>query len=248
MTKLELPQGCVSKRGVANLAGYGIVFPSPDGLIAVAGTGQMQIVTRQLFAREEWQAIVPTTLISTAHDDRYFGFYESGGQKVGLMIEAVEGGQGKVSLAFHATAVYADPLTDRLFLVLDENDPPVISGSNNQVVPDGATIWAFDSYEGGSPIGLTPFLPTSWLTKLYQFPLPIELQYAQLKSLAYGNQTLIFYAGGVSYYSKEVTSMREFRLPHVEVARTYQVQIVGDGSSEDVATQLEVAEDPLEFA
>lgn len=248
MTKLELPQGCVSKRGVASLAGYGIIFPSPDGLVSVAGTGQMQLVTRQLFAREEWQALVPATLNATAHDDRYFGFYEAGGDKKGLMIEAVEGGQGKVTLAFHATAVYADPLTDRLFLVLDENDPPVISGSNNQVVPDGATIWAFDAYEGGSPTGLTPFLPVSWLGKIYQLPHPIELEYAQLKSLAYGNQTLVFYADGASYYTKEITGVREFRLPRVEAATTYQVQIVGDGSSQDVATQLEVAEDPLELA
>jgi hypothetical protein len=41
--------------------------------------------------------------------------------------------------------------------------------------------------------------------------------------------------------------VREFRLPRIEASTVYQFQIIGDGSAEDVASQVEVAEDPLEL-
>jgi hypothetical protein len=75
MTKLEVPQACVSKRSFAYLTGIGVVFASPDGLIAVAGTGQVRNLTETIFDRHQWQDIDPTTIIGVSHDDVYHFFH-----------------------------------------------------------------------------------------------------------------------------------------------------------------------------
>ena len=72
MTKLEVPQACVAKLSLAYLTGIGVVFASPDGLIAVAGTGQVQNLTSGIYTREQWQALQPESIIAAAHDDTYF--------------------------------------------------------------------------------------------------------------------------------------------------------------------------------
>jgi hypothetical protein len=71
MTKLEVPQACVAKRSFAYLTNIGVVFASPDGLIAVAGTGQVRNLTETVFSRRQWQALEPTTILGVAHDDVY---------------------------------------------------------------------------------------------------------------------------------------------------------------------------------
>jgi hypothetical protein len=75
MSKLEVPQACVSKRSFAYLVGIGVVFASPDGLIAVAGTGQVRNLTETVFTRHQWQALMPETILGIAHDDVYHFWY-----------------------------------------------------------------------------------------------------------------------------------------------------------------------------
>ena len=58
MAKLEKPQGCASKRSVATVEGLGVVYASPDGLTAVS-RGRVEVITRGLFSRREWQALGP---------------------------------------------------------------------------------------------------------------------------------------------------------------------------------------------
>jgi len=75
MTKLEVPQACVAKRSLAYLTGIGVVFASPDGLIAVAGNGNVRNLTSGIFTRKQWQALKPETITAVAHDDVYHFFY-----------------------------------------------------------------------------------------------------------------------------------------------------------------------------
>jgi hypothetical protein len=71
MTKLEVPQACVSKRSLAYLTAIGVVFASPDGLIAITGNGQVRNLTETIFTRKQWQALRPATILGIAHDDVY---------------------------------------------------------------------------------------------------------------------------------------------------------------------------------
>ncbi len=75
MAKFEVPQACVSKRSFAYLTGIGVVFASPDGLIAVSGVGQVRNLTETIFTREQWQALEPESIIAVAHDDVYHFYY-----------------------------------------------------------------------------------------------------------------------------------------------------------------------------
>jgi hypothetical protein len=77
MTKLEVPQACVAKRSLAYLTGFGVVFASPDGLIAIAGNGNVQNLTSGVFTRKQWQALVPESILGVAHDDVYHFFYDT---------------------------------------------------------------------------------------------------------------------------------------------------------------------------
>lgn len=245
MTKLELPQACVSKRGCVYLRGWGWCYPSPDGLVAVAGTGQARIITEQLFSRRDWQAINPSTLIAREHDDRLFAFYvKEDGTKEGMMIEAKEQGFGKVTLAFHATAMHVDPVTDKLYLVLDANNPPTTHGTpgTNQVNPDGATIYAWDSYEGGSP-SLTPLLPYYWKGMLHQLPRETSLRVAAIYALDFDDLTFVFIADGLTRHTEQVADASEFLLPPLDALA---VEFALSGTSR--VTSLDVAEDVDELA
>lgn len=245
MTKLELPQACVSKRGCVYLRGWGWCYPSPDGMVAVAGTGQARIITEQLFSRRDWQEINPSTLIAREHDDRLFAFYvKEDGTKAGMMIEAKEQGFGKVTLAFHATAMHVDPVMDKLYLVLDANNPPTTHGTpgTNQVNPDGLTIYAWDSYEGGSP-SLTPLLPYYWRGMLHQLPRETSLRVAAIDALDFDDLTFVFIADGQTIHTEQVTDAREFLLPAFD---PLSVEFALSGTSR--VTALDVAEDVDELA
>jgi hypothetical protein len=75
MAKIELPYGCVSKRSIAHLKGFGIIYASSNGLAAINGTG-VNLLSDPYFTREQWQALFPATIYGFTHDDRYFFFFD----------------------------------------------------------------------------------------------------------------------------------------------------------------------------
>jgi len=191
MSKLEVPQACVSKRSIAYLTGIGVVFASPDGLIAVAGTGQIRNLTETVFTREQWQALAPETIIGVAHDDIYHLFYENS-TPGGFALDMKQSGFGLVPLAYHAIASHADPVTDNLYLVLDSDDEPT---DNLLPLPStapggstlaGTTIVQFDGQEGAKMV-------YRWRSKLYLLPHPTSFFMAQVKAYAYTNTVIRFY-------------------------------------------------------
>lgn len=243
MNKLEVPQGCISYRSVGYLKGVGVIYASADGLIAVAGTGQVSVLTEGLYTRKEWQAIDPATIIGCIQDDQYFGFFEVDGEKRGLMIQAKADGYGVVTLGFHATAAFSDTIEDALYLVLDANLVPSITGTTpgGQVNPDGGDIYEFDGYEGGSPT-LSPMLPYLWTSKKFLQPYPNCYRYAAVRAVDYDDVWLILWTEGGSYYSLQVTGPDAFVLPDI-IGNWFEISIVGTSEVENV----QVADDVEEF-
>ncbi len=234
MAKLEEPQGCVSKRSVSYLRGFGVVYASPDGLMAIAGPGKPANITEGIFTREEWQALNPSSIIGTFHDDRYWAFYDTGESKGGFVIDVRQSGFGKISLTFHATAVYTDPLTDTLYLVLDENDEPSdpLGVAPVDVPSPGNIVYAFDTDTENK-------LTYSYSTKLWEMTSPTNFQIAQVKARDYENVVARFLVDGVDVYGKRVTSNKPFVLPAITAESTFQMKLIG---TSDV-TQIEAAED-----
>lgn len=244
MNNTEVPQGNVSKRSMAYLKGIGVVYASPDGLVGVAGTGQVSLLTAGLYTRKEWQELNPSSIIGAAHDNRYFGFYTKlDGTKGGFMLEAGADGFGVVELAFHASAVFADSSNDKLYLVLDQNQVPEVGsgGAGLQPTGDGTTIYAFDQYEGGSPT-YTAQLPFRWRSKKYLQPWNNTYRRACVRAEDYSDVWFLLYANGALAHTEQVTSAEAFVLPDTPADAYLEFEIIGTSSVESVELAHDVEE------
>ena len=124
MSKFEVPQAGSSKRSIAYLTNIGVVGAGPDGLMAVAGIGQVRNLTDTVFTRDQWQALGPESMLGVAHNDIYFLFWEAGSSQGCYAIDMKPTGFGVVDMAFHATAAYVDPIEDKMYLALDTDNEP----------------------------------------------------------------------------------------------------------------------------
>jgi hypothetical protein len=239
MSKLEVPQACVAQRSLAYLTGIGVVFASPDGLIAVAGTGQVRNLTSGVFTRDQWQALAPETIRALAHDDVYWMFYEAEGEGAALALDMKADGFGLAPLSFHATAAHADPLTDKLFLVLDEvNEPsdaylPLPSTAPD---PDGATIYEFNAEAGDGHIVYR------WRGKLHLLPLPTAFQVCQVKAADFDNLVLRLYADGAMFFNRVISDGNPFTLPMAEGYDTVEIEFIGTSRVRTVQLSEDVME------
>lgn len=241
MTKLEVPQACVSKRSLAYLTGIGVVFASPDGLIAVAGNGIVRNLTKNTFTRRQWQALRPTSILGVAHDDSYFFWYETAvsGERGGYVLDAGQDGFGLVPLSFHATAAHADPLTDALYLVLDDSDEPdsvYLPTSSTQPTPTGTQIHMFDSPTGSGAMRY------QWRGKLHLLPRPTTFMVAKVEAQDYTNLVMKLYADGVAFYEDSPVNDEPFTLPAVDTYREFEIELIGTSRVRQVQVAEQVEE------
>lgn len=177
MSKLEYPQACVSKLSLTYLIDMGVAFASPDGVFAVAGNGRGEIITREVFTREQWQALNPASMWAISHDDIYFMFFTRlDGSKGGYAIDMKGSGFGIVQLSFYARCGHVDPLTDTLYLVLESYTGAggVPSEDTFTVAAGGVTIYAFNANPSTK-------MPYRWRGKLYELPSPAHLPFAKIE-------------------------------------------------------------------
>lgn len=107
MVRLDEEQACISSRSVVQFGG-GVVYASPDGLMSVTQSGVTNL-TDKLYDRKAWQALSPSALFGVKHDNRYYGFFASGG--------FVMDTSGNFTLhTINATAAYVDPVLDQLYV------------------------------------------------------------------------------------------------------------------------------------
>ena len=116
--RLDGFQPCSSKRSIAVLSG-GVVYASPDGLVAVSEAG-LTVITEQLLTRDQWQAYNPASMMTVVHDDRAFIFFDNGVKKGSLILDKGPDGLSLIETTIHATAAYVDERRDELFLVVEQ--------------------------------------------------------------------------------------------------------------------------------
>lgn len=146
MEQLDIPQAGVSRRGILAVDG-GVIYVSPDGLVHVRGrTGE--VVTRDLFRREDWQALNPASMHTAQHEGRLFAFYDNeslGGTPGGLLFDFFGENQSVIRINQYFNATYTDLRRDALFLCGDEETlvgaPPVLLASiaTSQVAQQGGS-------------------------------------------------------------------------------------------------------------
>jgi hypothetical protein len=201
LVKLENPQACASKRSLAAVDG-GVIYASPDGLILVSVSGQVQNLTAQLFSRDEWQALVPSSIDGYFHDGRYFGFYNNGTTQGGFIFDPAQGTGAFTFIDTYATAGYADLLQDTLYLKV---------GSN--IVKWGA---------GGSGQSYT------WKSAVFEMTAPTNPACAQVVAKSYP-VTFKLYADGALKHTQTVTNNDPFWLPSGYRARFLEIELSGVG-------------------
>lgn len=160
--------------------------------------------------------------------------------KGGYMLDMKADGFGIVPLAFHATATHADPLTDNLYLVLDENDEPstvYLPLPSTAPAPNGLTIYTFNAVDGDG------HMVYQWKGKLNLLRNPVAFSYCQVRAEDFANVVLRLYADGVPFFEEVITSQEPFALPLVDDYNSCEVELIG--TSRIYTAQL--AEDIGEF-
>jgi hypothetical protein len=152
-TKLPLAQPCASKRSIASDQ-YGVLYASPNGLVSI-GAGSQDVITTPLYTRDEWQELIPSSMLGVIYNNLYICFHNSPNG-----IEAIVIARGDIPplsfLSFDARAVYIERTTGNIY---------ALSQFDNYV-------YQIDS----DPINNTIY---EWKSK--KFVMPSPLTYAVLK-------------------------------------------------------------------
>ncbi len=159
--------------------------------------------------------------------------------KAGYALDMKPDGFGLISLGYHASAAYAPPLTDTLQLVLDELDEPVIEYlplPSTAPVPDGVTIYTFDSPDGDGN------MVYRWRGKLNLLPDPHAFIYCQVRAESYENLVLRLYGDGVPFLTRTLTSQEVFALPLDNAYTTFEIELVGTSTVRTVQMGDDVGE------
>lgn len=112
--KVDSNQACASRRSIASVQG-GVLYASPDGLCLADGAG-VRLVTQGVFAREDWQALSPNSMLGIEHDGIYHLFYKGSGGGC-LTFDYVTRKLGRIDAMSGVTAAYVDRTADALYVV-----------------------------------------------------------------------------------------------------------------------------------
>jgi hypothetical protein len=207
---LEMQQACVAARSVVSM-GTGVAWASEDGLCWFGQDGA-RILTNGIMLREDWQAIVPSSVIGRMYEGLYLGSYDDGSGRKGFLIDPNGGGMYFLDTGYEA--MYFDSLKDQLY---------VLTGTNVGKWDTGTSM----TYRARSK----PFRQGS----------PINYAAAQVNANAYP-VTFRLYADGSLKHTQTVADRNPFRLPSGYRAFEYQIEIEGTNPVQDVAIATSIEE------
>ena len=192
-TKLPVEQSCVAKRSIAYADKF-VVYASPDGLVSIAG-GQVSVITSKFYTRDQWQALTPANLIGAVHDQRYVGFFTTGG----IIFDFKEPNSTLSTTDESATGLYSDLEDDALYMIQTSN----------------ITSWR---------AGATYLLAT-WKSKEFQNVQDAIFDSALVIADSYASVTFKIFASGVQVWSYAVTSDAGFRVPTLDRDTRWSIQL-----------------------
>ena len=207
---LEIQQGCVAARSVVSM-GSGVAWASEDGLCWY-GQGGARVITNGIMLREDWQALVPSSIIGKMYEGLYLGSYNDGSGRKGFIIDPSGGGIYFLDVGY--SAMYFDSLKDQLY---------VLSGANIGKWDTGSSL----TYRSRSK----PFRQGS----------PINFAAAVVVANAYP-VTFRLYADGALKHTQTVADRNPFRLPSGYRAFEYQIELEGTNPVQDAAIATSVEE------
>lgn len=212
MQKMEAQHSCVSKRSIV-CAGDCVLYASPDGLVAVGSDG-VDLITRELFTRDDWQNFKPASISAYYYEGRYVAFYNNGTTQGGFIIDPKE--RQFYDLSVYATAGYNDLINDALFLMVDSN-----------VV----------KWEGSGAAMLY-----TWKSKKFLLPRYVNFSCAQVQANTYNNLLVRIYADGALKHVQAVLDNSPFRLPSGYLSKSWEFEIVSTDPVIEMHVATSIAE------
>jgi hypothetical protein len=239
MSKFEVPYACMSKLSFAYLTGIGVVFSGTDGLMAVAGIGQVRNLTDAVFTDTQWKALDPTSMRGVAHNDIYFLFWDNGATQGCYAIDMKATGFGVVPMSFHASAAYVDPVGDVMFLVLDSisepDDPSLPLPPTTPPYVDGTHIYEFEGSD-------TDSLTYRYRGKLWLLERPATMVIAQVRAESYENILFRVIADGAQVDEFVITEETEFTLTSVDEYTSLEFEVLGTSTVRVIQAAEDVSE------
>lgn len=208
---LDLPQGCVSSRSVVSM-GSGVAWASEDGLCWY-GSGGARILTAGVMLREDWQALVPSSIIGRMYEGLYFGSYDDGTGRKGFFLDT-SGNNGIYFLDTGYSAMYFDELRDQLYVL------------------DGTSVKKWDAGTA---------MTVRFRSKVFRTPRPINFGAAEVTASAYPF-TFKLYGDGELRHTQTVTAQSPFRLPSGFLAQQWQIELEGTNAIQAAAIASSIAE------
>jgi hypothetical protein len=112
--KLPLLEPCVSKKSIVGDQ-YGVLYASPNGLVSVA-PGGMDVISRPLMTRDEWQQYVLTDSIGLIYQNMYLFFTQTGSIKTTLVFMRGDS-PPLITLDASALGVFVEKSTANIYVV-----------------------------------------------------------------------------------------------------------------------------------
>ncbi|CAN7346284.1 hypothetical protein LJR074_001980 [Acidovorax sp. LjRoot74] len=125
--KQDVRQACASSRSIAMMQG-GVLYASPDGLCLADHNG-VRVVSSGFITREDWQKLVPESMVARAHENICYIIYAGQGGGC-LSFDPMSGKYGHVSL--RGSAFFSDTITDSLYAVDDGKIWRVFGGTSRR--------------------------------------------------------------------------------------------------------------------
>lgn len=218
MVEIDANLPCSSKRSLVDMGEYAI-YASPDGLVLASNSG-IQLITEQIFTRDQWQDYYPTNIDAYEYEGKYIAFTWDGtnsSSKKGFLFDPRGQKNAFVDLDFYATAGFNDRQEDVLYLVI------------------GGTLKKF--VQGSSARNYT------WKSKEFYTNRPISPGVAKVSAESYNSLTFKLYADGSLKHTQTVTNSEIFRLPGGYRAKSFEIQLEGT----DIVNEVCVYESPQEI-
>lgn len=188
-------QPCVSVRSVVEFDS-GVVWATPNGLWMYGAAGTRNLLDGVL-DREQWQALVPSTIVASRYLGYYIGSYNDGTLKGFVVDPANPAGIYWLSTGY--SAMCRDALQDKLYVL------------------NGVNIQAWNVAASG-------LMTTSFRSKRMRQPAPIHIGAVEVIAKAYP-VTLKLYADGVLWHTQSVTSDTPIRPPSGREAQDWACEV-----------------------
>ncbi len=143
--------------------------------------------------------------------------------KAGFALDTKSTGSGLIRLSHHVAAVYVDPLTDAMFMVLDTNAEPTdadLPVASSAVTPTTTTVWQWDAHA-------TALIVYRYRGKLNLMPYSTTLHFAKCEATDFTNVLSRVYADGALLHEKVAANNDPYRIPGQQTYTTYESEVMG---------------------